>query len=116
VNYLVESVGIDQALAEAVVNVCIQKNVVTTDGAVDLELTRQSLLYLLDESFAKSQMKDGNDSQQEQITDAILKSRYRNLDSLLRNHVSKSTYLYIVRTKVLVDVQGDDLLYQIFCM
>ena len=36
------------------------------------------------------------------------------LYKLLRDHLSESSYLKIVRNKVLVDIQGGDLLYQIF--
>ena len=45
---------------------------------------------------------------------AILGSRYRNLRSLLGDTVSETEYLGIVRNQILVDIQGDDLLYQIF--
>ena len=34
--------------------------------------------------------------------------------SLLRDHLSEATYLKIVRNKILVDIQGKDVLYQIF--
>ena len=34
--------------------------------------------------------------------------------SLLRNHISDEAYMGIVRNEILVDVQGDDILYQIF--
>ena len=44
----------------------------------------------------------------------IKRSRYANLYKLLRDHLSESSYLKIVRNKVLVDIQGGDLLYQIF--
>ena len=39
---------------------------------------------------------------------------YCNLYTLLRHHLSESAYLAIVRNKILVDVQGEDLLFQIF--
>lgn len=44
----------------------------------------------------------------------VLRARYRNLYALLRDHVSEETYLRIVRNNILVDIQGEDLLMQIF--
>ena len=49
-----------------------------------------------------------------QIHETIRFSRYVNLYKLLGSQVDKDTYLCIVRNKILVDVQGEDLLYQIF--
>ena len=50
----------------------------------------------------------------EAVSAAVLKSRYANLYKLLRDQIGESEYMRIVRNQVLVDVQGDDLLYQIF--
>jgi len=49
-----------------------------------------------------------------ELISAILKSRYANLYALLRDHVSEEKYLDIIRNNILVDVQGSDLLLQIF--
>jgi hypothetical protein len=68
----------------------------------------------MDDSFSESSMKAEYDAKRESIADAVLSSRYMNLFSLLRNHVSESTYLEIVKNKILCDVQGEDVLYQIF--
>lgn len=48
------------------------------------------------------------------VIDYVLRARYSNLYSLLRDHISEETYLACVRNNILVDVQGDDLLMQIF--
>jgi 4-hydroxyphenylpyruvate dioxygenase-like putative hemolysin len=48
------------------------------------------------------------------ILDIIMKSRYCNLYSLLRDQISEEQYIGIVKNQILVDVQGNDLLYQIF--
>ena len=37
-----------------------------------------------------------------------MKSAYTNLYNLLRDQISEETYLGIVRNKILVDVQGND--------
>jgi len=44
----------------------------------------------------------------------VKKSRYSNLYSLLRENLSEAQYINIVRNKILVDIQGKDVLYQIF--
>jgi hypothetical protein len=48
------------------------------------------------------------------ILHSILSSRYQNLYNLLGDSISEEVYLGIVRNQILVDVQGGDLLYQIF--
>jgi len=48
------------------------------------------------------------------IIAAVKHSRYANLYKLLKDHLSEASYLKIVRNKILVDIQGGDLLYQIF--
>jgi len=48
------------------------------------------------------------------VASVILRARYQNLYALMRDHLSEETYLRIVRNNILVDVQGDDLLMQIF--
>jgi 4-hydroxyphenylpyruvate dioxygenase-like putative hemolysin len=47
----------------------------------------------------------------------VLRSVYINMYKLLRNHIPLSTYRKIVENHVLVDIQGEDVLFQIFtCM
>ena len=50
----------------------------------------------------------------DEIIERILLSRYLNLYKLLLEQLDESTYIGIVKNKILVDVQGDDLLFQIF--
>jgi len=44
----------------------------------------------------------------------VLRARYSNLHALLRDRLTEEQYLEIVRNNILVDVQGGDLLLQIF--
>jgi len=44
----------------------------------------------------------------------ILRGRYKNMYELLRDSIEESLYLQIVRNQILVDVQGGDILFQIF--
>jgi len=86
------------------------------DGAADLDISREDMdaaiaQGLVEGSATHSTYIENRNS----LLDAILHSRYSNLYNLLHNHVdSPETYLGIVRNKILVDIQGDDLLYQIF--
>lgn len=88
------------------------------DGAVDLGLTCTQLDAMLMESLC------GSDSwrkeQEEYVThrdkvlDIVLQSRYRNIRNLLQDRLTNEEYLRIVQNQILVDIQGSDLLYQIF--
>jgi len=69
---------------------------------VDLNVTVERVRSVLPE--------DAPDS----VIPHILRARYRNLYGLLRDQVSEQTYLRMVRNNILVDVQGEDLLMQIF--
>merc|ERR1712190_266392 len=48
------------------------------------------------------------------VAEHVLRARYGNLYDLLGEHVSEAQYLRIVRNNILVDIQGEDLLLQIF--
>ena len=90
--------------ARAILEACIKSDVTSKDGAVDLELTRQQIADRLSKSMAE-EYSNGFSSQKDAVLDAILHSRYSNLYSLLRHHVTEETYLGIVRNQILVDVQ-----------
>ena len=49
-----------------------------------------------------------------ELARCVGRARYSNLYSLLREHLDEEQYLAVVRNKILVDIQGDDCLYQIF--
>lgn len=105
--------GISEDCARALLEACDKGEVTSKDGAVALELTREDVDDKLVKCMAKEHLKEFQ-GQKDSILDAILHSRYSNLYSLLRDHVTEETYLGIVRNQILVDVQGEDLLYQIF--
>jgi hypothetical protein len=48
------------------------------------------------------------------VLGSIRRSVYFNLHKLLGNQIDEATYLSIVRNKILIDVQGEDVLMQIF--
>jgi hypothetical protein len=101
--------------AIGVLSACTMENVTASDGAVDLTLTRDSIAQSLDNVITRKKVCfDAYRTHKNAILNTILFSRYRNLHSLLQNQVSEETYVGIVSNQILVDVQGEDLLYQIF--
>jgi len=56
----------------------------------------------------------GDDDKVASVSNAVGRSRYRNLFALLGDALEPKAYLELVRNCVLVDRQGDDVLYQIF--
>ena len=44
----------------------------------------------------------------------VRRARYGNLYNLLRDHLTEAQYIEVVRNQILVDIQGEDCLYQIF--
>eukprot|EP00397_Hematodinium_sp_SG-2012_P025309 GEMP01026428.1.p1 GENE.GEMP01026428.1~~GEMP01026428.1.p1 ORF type:complete len:638 (-),score=162.25 GEMP01026428.1:289-2202(-) len=48
------------------------------------------------------------------VVDEIKLARYSNLHDLLRDHLDEENYLRCVANQVLVDIQGNDVLFQIF--
>ena len=83
------------------------------DGALDLYVDRDKILLALDNGIPTTARQDYL-ANRDSIVTTILSSRYRNLRSLLGDTVSEADYLGIVRNQILVDIQGGDLLYQIF--
>lgn len=71
---------------------------------VALEATKEGVTAALPEELR----------QQPGLAELILRARYSNLYKLLRDHLSEEAYLRIVRNNILVDIQGEDLLLQIF--
>ena len=114
-DHLMSYANITHNLAVKVLRICDEKGIMSVDGAVNLTLsetdleelfeTRKGLLGEQEVSFLDTK---------ELIFEAILNSRYRNLYSLLKDLITKDQYIGIVRNKILVDVQGSDVLYQIF--
>ena len=101
------------ACAGVVMDVCHTHGIVTSDGAVNLDLSRKDIVNLLDNNIPAMHQYEYIASKGT-VVDTILQSRYINLYALLHDHLSEESYLQIVRNQILIDVQGDDLLMQIF--
>lgn len=127
--------GISLSCANAIMDACEQSQIMSLDGAVDLEVTAERIDQVLRSALVGPGL-DEYLSNEHVVANVILRSRYVNLYSLLRQHISEESYLALVRNQILVDVQvrvpigsplsfsqilikemmlqGDDLLYQIF--
>lgn len=111
---LVESFdGLSEECAKAVMETLEAAQVLTSDGAVDLDQTEDTIDFILEKGLDDIVLEEYRNKRKCAVG-VILCSRYKNLYSILRHHVSEAKYLGIVRNKILVDIQGEDLLYQIF--
>eukprot|EP00520_Triparma_pacifica_P009405 CAMPEP_0118644104 /NCGR_PEP_ID=MMETSP0785-20121206/6754_1 /TAXON_ID=91992 /ORGANISM="Bolidomonas pacifica, Strain CCMP 1866" /LENGTH=719 /DNA_ID=CAMNT_0006535827 /DNA_START=353 /DNA_END=2512 /DNA_ORIENTATION=- len=77
-------------------------------GAVPLDITRDQVRGKL----SKCPILTADNL--EDVMEVIMRARFVNLHTLLRGHMSEKSYIAIVKNKILVDVQGEDLLFQIF--
>lgn len=98
--------------ANNVLDTCERSGIIS-EGAVDLDLTRTQLREYLDSNSELSAF-DEYQEKKERILDVVLRSRYVNLYNLLQDRLDSDVYLSIVRNQILVDLQGEDLLFQIF--
>jgi hypothetical protein len=100
--------------AAAVLCACeVSPGMISNEGAICLDLQSEELLIQLQTSIS-AEAKEEFDANQDDIVNAILRSRYSNLYNLLGDNLSTDTYMAIVKNQILVDVQGNDLLFQIF--
>mmetsp|Transcript_21505 Transcript_21505/g.45143 ORF Transcript_21505/g.45143 Transcript_21505/m.45143 type:complete len:707 (-) Transcript_21505:160-2280(-) len=99
--------------AAAIFDVCVSENILHADFSVDVTLSRVDITKILDSTVPSLHM-DEYSAKKEDVVDTILRSRYVNLYNLLKEHLTEESYLGIVKNKILVDVQGEDLLFQIF--
>uniref|UniRef100_A0A7S4L101 4-hydroxyphenylpyruvate dioxygenase n=1 Tax=Paramoeba aestuarina TaxID=180227 RepID=A0A7S4L101_9EUKA len=104
-----QKAGASEGLSKAVLERLVASQKANVVGVVDMEITKEDVLALDVGEFA-NELKEKGDA----VSACVLKSRYIQLWRLLRDHVDEETYLEIVRNKILVDIQGNDILYQIF--
>eukprot|EP00656_Telonema_subtile_P010074 TRINITY_DN1480_c0_g1_i3.p1 TRINITY_DN1480_c0_g1~~TRINITY_DN1480_c0_g1_i3.p1 ORF type:complete len:291 (-),score=110.93 TRINITY_DN1480_c0_g1_i3:102-974(-) len=100
--------GLSEAEAAAVLSALQGAGQVSPVGIVDIHITEEAIVAAL------AGQADVLAKHQAAVVDVVKKGRYANLYSLLRENLSENTYIQIVQNKILVDVQGGDILYQIF--
>lgn len=101
VKHLAKECRLDEARAKGHVAALKKAKVVDERNIVDLNVSKESLAAVLPGAS-------------KQAIDFILRARYSNLYDLLKENVTEALYLRIVRNNILVDIQGEDLLFQIF--
>jgi len=101
-------------LREAVCAALVTAGLLSTTGILDLEAATERLRAALAGAALPVGLAEERDAKLEEIVATVRLSRYSNLHSLLRDHLQEEEYLQIVRNKILVDIQGSDILYQIF--
>ena len=108
-----QSDAVSEQCAEAIMASLESYNLLSKDGALDLKIGSDELGKILDKDLSRPHQNVFH-SKRNGLLAVIRRSRYKNLYSLLHNNISEEQYLGIVRNQILVDIQGDDLLYQIF--
>jgi hypothetical protein len=112
---LVQDAGVSEECAEVVFRSLEESTFMCEGGAIALDATANDLVRYLQESMmSHNDLMQEFVSKKEDIVDAILLSRFINMYNLLGDSLPTETYLSIVRNQILVDVQGNDLLFQIF--
>eukprot|EP01061_Rhynchopus_euleeides_P002858 TRINITY_DN121_c1_g1_i1.p1 TRINITY_DN121_c1_g1~~TRINITY_DN121_c1_g1_i1.p1 ORF type:complete len:690 (+),score=334.50 TRINITY_DN121_c1_g1_i1:54-2072(+) len=101
---------VSQAVADAVCAALIKAGWSTPAGVVVMDITADKVKALEIAADLKTEF----DAKIDTIVALVLRSRYENIYSLLRDLIHEDEYLRIVENQVLVDIQGNDILYQIF--
>jgi len=103
--------GVSDNLATRILEELVKAKYVNEAGTVNLKISDDkiasiaSLLGDFQETFSKYLT---------QIQFAIRRGIYKNLYSLLGDLLDEKEYLRVVKNQILVDIQGRDILYQIF--
>merc|ERR1711988_1346380 len=96
--------------AAAVLSAVTADGLVDDAGIVNLDLAPDSVA----DSIRSANIPGLSENGVLAAAQVVQRARYSNLYSLLRDHLSEAQYIEVVRNQILVDIQGDDCLYQIF--
>jgi len=100
--------GGDMSKADSILGKLVSASLATKAGIVAIDVSAEKI---------KDALKDVPAFQsgpQDKLVETIKCARYSNMYALLKDHFSEDTYLQIVRNKILVDIQANDVLFQIF--
>lgn len=114
-----DEIAISETVAQTIMDACITSGIATSEGAVSLQLQPKDVEIALDPILLSlvpetNSVVEAYRSNKESIIRTILHSRYINLHNLLGNTLSPEQFVAVVQNRILVDVQGQDLLFQIF--
>lgn len=101
-DVMAKDLNIETSTVEQYISSLQQAGIVSLDDTVDLDSSREEVEAALPPKVAP------------EVVEYVLRARYCNLYDLLRDALDEEEYLSIVRNKILVDIQGGDLLMQIF--
>lgn len=99
--------GVSNAEATTAFHSVQGAGLVDMHGIVDLNVNDAALEEILSKVIADS-------AARHKAVAAVKLARYANLYKLLRDNLSEDMYLSIVRNQILIDIQGNDVLLQIF--
>lgn len=105
-----EVVGGCEEQAAAVLGALTADGLVDEAGIVTLDLAPGSVEH----SIRSARLPTLSESAVLAAARVVERARYCNLYSLLRDHLNEEQYIEVVRNQILVDIQGEDCLYQIF--
>ena len=103
---LSKATGGDETAAEAALAAVTSAGLVDEYGIVSLDLAPGAVSEVLSTV--------GNDPWVADAAAVVERARYSNLYGLLKDHLTEAQYIEVVRNQILVDIQGEDCLYQIF--
>ncbi|CAD7926126.1 unnamed protein product [Amoebophrya sp. A120] len=109
-----EQFKFDRAQGEKVLEVLRKENIVDEHNVVALDIDREGVERVLKEASASSIGDFIAENQHSDIADLVCRGRYRNLYDMMLDTLNEEEYLNIVKNKILVDIQGKDILLQIF--
>jgi len=103
--------GLAEPDATAIIGALVSAGLVDKAGALSLDADEAQITAALASTPAYS---GAHCSVQAMVHRVLRRSCYVNLWKLMRDQLPEPTYLSIVRNKILIDVQGEDVLMQIF--
>jgi len=106
-----DTAGLSEADADAVLVALREASLLDQAGAFSLEADTATIGAAL---ASVGCYHGANEATRSYIQSVLRRSCYVNLWKLMRDQLSEPTYLSIVRNKILLDVQGGDVLMQIF--
>jgi len=108
-EHLTEALGGSEERATELYNALVQANLCTVAGIIRMDICEDLLkpvFTTLEPALSPEES--------EKVIKVAKMARYNNLWNLLRDHFDEKTYLKIVENKILVDIQNQDVLFQIF--
>jgi len=104
--------GLTEAQAAEIIGALTAASLCDEAGALDLDASDETVAAAL--TKASPFFAAAPPPVREMVLAVVRRSRFVNLWRLMRDQLDEATYLTIVRNKILIDVQGEDVLMQIF--